>query len=110
MPYFDISTSIPSVYTLNAECNVLKIIQDYIKHDSSSTQIAKCSNENCSGENQIRYSASIIINDLNETLKKGFTCLNMLLENYLKSQSKPCICKHCNGILHKEKRSEVIFL
>ncbi|KAL5234891.1 hypothetical protein ACI65C_002301 [Semiaphis heraclei] len=108
MPYFDISASIPSVYTLNAEyiiqCNVLKVIQDYMKHDPSSTQIAKCSNENCSGVNHIRYSASIIINDLNEILNKGFTCLNMLLENYIKSESKPCIYKNCNGILHKEKK------
>ncbi|KAL5246276.1 hypothetical protein ACI65C_013684 [Semiaphis heraclei] len=104
MPYFDISASIPSVYTLNAECNVLKVIQDYMKHDPSSTQIAKCSNENCSGENHIRHSASIIINDLNKILKKGFTCLNMLLENYIKSESKPCIYKNCNGILHKEKK------
>lgn len=71
MPYFEISASIPSVYSLNAECNVLKVIQDYMKEDPSSTQIAKCSNKNCPGEDQIRYSASIIINDLSTILKKG---------------------------------------
>lgn len=71
MPYFEISASIPSVYSLNAECNVLKVIQYYMKEDPSSTQIAKCSNKNCPGEDQIRYSASIIINDLSTILKKG---------------------------------------
>lgn len=72
MPYFDISLSIPTVHTLNAECNVLKVIQDYMKQDPSSTQIAKCSNKKCPEKDQIRYSASIIINNLNTILKKGF--------------------------------------
>lgn len=104
MPYFDISASIPSVYTLNAECNVMKVIQDYMKNDPSSTQTIQCSNKKCPEDNQIRHSASIIINDLNKILEKGFSCLNMLLENYLKSERKPCIYKHCNGILKKGKK------
>jgi len=94
MPYFDISASIPSVYTLNAKCNVLKVIQDYMKNNPSSTQTIQCSNKNCPEEDQIRHSASIIINDLHKILEKEFSCLDMLLEKYLKSERKRCIYKH----------------
>lgn len=102
MPCFDISTCVPSVFTLNAECNVLKVIQDYMKRDPSSTQTMTCSNKNCPREYKIRYSASIILNELHLIHKKGFSCLQILMENYVKSQRTPCVTKECNGITRCE--------
>lgn len=111
LPHYEVSTSIPSVNTINAECNVTKVIQDYIKTDPSSYQTTTCSNTNCSREIQIKNSASVILDDLNHIHVKGFSFILKLMEDYIKPKSKPCSKNNCNGILQiRRNLGEHIFI
>lgn len=101
LPYFDISTCIPTVNTLNVECNVIKVVQDYIKDNPSSTHTTMCSNTECSVENRTRNSATIILNNINKIHTKGFSYLQNLLQRYLLSKTMPCLQKNCYGIISR---------
>lgn len=103
LPNFDISTCIPTVITLNVECNVIKVVQDYIKDNPSAIRTTMCSNTKCSGEKRSRNSATIILNNINKIQTKGFSYLQNLLQRYLRSNTMPCSQNKCNGILSKSR-------
>lgn len=91
--HFEIQLYIPVEKYINAECNVTKIMNSYLKTDPSCIQITKCTKK-CVGK-QFKSLPTIILKDKNFT---SFTQLNIMLDKYLSVKSKHCNTYNCKGI------------
>jgi len=98
-------TSPPTLRTLDVECNVWKIVQDYLKCDPSSIQVKTCSNEEgCPGGlERIRYSASVVLNNCEQIGIEGFSCLQELMEMYISPTTTACMKYGCDGVTNTKR-------
>jgi len=86
MMFFDKLEVYPNVFTINGECNVIKIIQCYLKNKPSATQYIDC--QEC-GKTTLN-SPTVIL-----PITQDFQSLQSLILDYIKEEK--IMCKKCKG-------------
>lgn len=93
LQHFEMKMFTPMKTFINAQCNITKIINNYLKTDPSCIQIMRCTRE-CVGE-RFKCLPTIILKDRRFI---SFKYLDIMLENYASLKSRHCTTYNCKGI------------